>query len=553
MSTSKKISGKKSGDQKTKELEKQNTVSLNKIRLLEDSECKMESMFSDVCLLLSSGFFIYSFKERAFLNSYTLHNLLENCISDNETIHEEELIKNTHPDDKPFLEELFSIPKTQKKKINGQFRLTQKIKDYKEVKFFLVNGIYNYPDENEPILTCAIRDITKEIKQQRELQRNLEKAEDSDKIKTTFLLNISHTIRTPMNSILGFAELLSLTEPEPEKLDEYIHVIKRQSKSMLQLIDNVAEIAKYESGTMSITKTCMNTNVLINEVLHETDIIRSTHRREQVVIKTKPASKNGIEIYSDIGRIHQIFINLLNYSLRYTSEGKIEIGYCMPEDNKIEFFVHNSGYLASKEDLIYLFDRYSQINTEDFDRYDDETGLGLTIAKSITHLLGGKMYAESDVETGSSFFFHIPYEASPDNQQESVEEETSLSAQFNWKGKVILIVEDEEVNGLFLEAVFHETGAQILYVKNGKQAVELCMSINKIDLILMDIRMPVMNGIKATKEIRKFNPTVPIIAQTALTLQEDKEQCRIAGCNDSIIKPIEVEELLSLVNKYLTH
>ncbi|MBN2523766.1 MAG: response regulator [Bacteroidales bacterium] len=552
MPTFKNASG-KSVDQKTKELKKQNAELLNKIQLLEDSKSKMLNIFSVICSLLSSGFFVYNFKERTFSNSYTLSNLFENCFSDNDTINEKALIENAHPDDKPFLEELFSIPKTQKRKINGQFRLTQKIKDYKDFKWFLVNGAYNYPDENDPILICAIRDITKEIKQQKELQRSLEKAEDSDKIKTTFLLNISHTIRTPMNSILGFAELLSMTEPEPARLEKYIQVIKRQSKSLLQLIDHVAEIAKYESGTMSITKTCMNTNVLINEVLHETDIIRSTHRREQVIIKTKPASKNGIEIYSDIGRIHQIFINLLNYSLRYTYEGKIEIGYRMPEENKIEFFVHNTGYLASKEDLKYFFNRYSQINAEDFDRYDDETGLGLTIAKSIAHLLGGKMYAESDVETGTSFFFHIPYATSPDSQQEFVEEETSLSAQFNWKGKVILIVEDEEVNGLFLEAVFQETGAQILYVKNGKQAVELCMSINKIDLILMDIRMPVMNGIKATKEIRKINPTVPIIAQTALNLQEDKESCRIAGCNDSIIKPIEVEELLSLVNKYLTH
>jgi CheY-like chemotaxis protein len=124
--------------------------------------------------------------------------------------------------------------------------------------------------------------------------------------------------------------------------------------------------------------------------------------------------------------------------------------------------------------------------------------------------------------------------------------------QYRWNDKVILIVEDEEINGLFLEAVFHDTEARTLYAKNGAQAIELCKSINKIDLILMDIRMPVMNGLKATQEIRKFNQSIPIIAQTALSLQEDRQQCLLAGCNDTITKPIDVEELLSLVNKYIS-
>jgi CheY-like chemotaxis protein len=319
------------------------------------------------------------------------------------------------------------------------------------------------------------------------------------------------------------------------------------------LIDHVAEIAKYESGSMHVTKTKINTNVLIKEILNETEIIQSDNRKKDILIKIEPASKKGIDIYTDAGRIHQIFINLLNYLLRYTTVGTIEIGYLMPDDNKIDFYVSSTGYFISKEELKYIFDRYSQIKTEESDRYDDETSLGLTIAKSIVHLLGGKITADSDAGTGSRFSFSIPYEKLPEKEQELPDEEPLLNTQFDWKDKVILIVEDEEVNGLFLEAVFQETGARTLYAKNGKQAVELCRSINKIDLILMDIKMPVMNGIKATTEIRKFNRTIPIIAQTALTLQEDNEQFLKAGCNDSIAKPIEVEELLSLVNNYFTH
>ncbi|MBA7582935.1 Sensor protein EvgS [subsurface metagenome] len=499
-----------------------------------------------------AGYFTFNFSNRNLWLSPTLKDLFENCIPAETTLTPELLIENTHPDDKQFLEDLFTLPKIQRKKIAGQLRLTQKIKDYKEIKQFQLNGFYNTLAENEPVLTCVLRDITKEVKLQRDLQRNFEKAEEADKMKTIFLLNISHNIRTPMNSILGFAELLSLTDPGPERRKEYIQVIKKQSKNLLHLIDDVVEIAKYESGSMTVTKTLINTNLFIDDVLRDIEIIRSASRKEQVKLKFIPTVKE-IEIFTDAGRLHQIFINLINHSLKYTKEGSIEVGYHKPEDNKIEFFVKDTGYGMNKEELRFLFDRFNQIDKDEFDRYNDETGFGLTIAKSIVKLLGGKISADSEPGAGTHFSFSIPYDTQPSQKIEAEEEELSLSSQYKWQDRVILIVEDEEVNGLFLEAVFQETGAQTLYAKNGSQAIELCKSINKIDLILMDIRMPVMNGIRATKEIRKFNTSIPIIAQTALALQEDMEQFLLAGCNDSIIKPIEVEELLFLVNKYFGH
>jgi CheY-like chemotaxis protein/nitrogen-specific signal transduction histidine kinase len=404
----------------------------------------------------------------------------------------------------------------------------------------------------ENYLIGAIRDITKELKQIRDLQRNLEKAEDSDKIKTIFLLNISHNIRTPMNSILGFAELLSMTDPGPEKRKEFLQVIKKQSKSLLQLIDDVAEIAKYESGTMTITKTPVNLNLLINEIVKEVENLRSAIRKDNVkIIQTLPL-REGIEIYTDAGRLHQIFVNLINHSLRYTTQGSIELGYVLPADNKIDFYLKDSSKGITKEDLKIILDKSILLDRTEAGRYDDETGLSLNIARSILKLLGGRITFDSDAVTGTTFSFSLPYEETPEHTK-SIEEELAINGQYKWSDKVILIVEDEEVNGLFLEAIFQETGAQTLYAKNGLQAIELCKSINKIDLILMDIRMPVMNGLKATKEIRKFNQMVPIIAQTALSLEEDRQNCLQSGCNDSIIKPIEVEELLNLVNKYFIH
>jgi signal transduction histidine kinase/CheY-like chemotaxis protein len=538
------------------DLEKQNKLLQQKI---DELAGKINNIGTDIELLskiftlLSSGYFCYNFSQADFFVSPALKTLFENSLLQS-LITPEILIENTHVEDKPFLQELFSLPlKSQRKKISGQFRLTQKLKDYKELKYFSINGIYETNEKEETILTCTVREISREVKQIRDLQRNLEKAEDADKIKTLFLLNISHNIRTPMNSILGFAELLSMTDPGPDRRKEFIQVIKKQSKNLLQLIDDVAEIAKYESGMMTVTKTPVNLNLLINEIVKDVENMRSTARKDDVKIIQKLPIREGLEIYTDAGRLHQIFISLVNHSLRYTIQGSIELGYNLPSDNKIDFFIKDTSRGITKDDVKNIFDRFIQSDMDEFSRYDDKTGLGLNIAKSIVKLLGGKINLDSDPELGMTFTFSLPFESAPALTHKSVEDELAFNGQYKWTNKVILIVEDEEVNGLFLEAIFQETGAQTLYAKNGLQALELCKSINKIDLILMDIRMPVMNGLKATQEIRKINQNIPIIAQTALALEEDRQNCLHAGCNDSVIKPIEVEELLRMVNKYFTH
>jgi signal transduction histidine kinase/CheY-like chemotaxis protein len=537
------------------ELKHQNEELQKKIEELSDiieQERKNTALSSKIFSFLSAGHLYYNFTTEDFYVSQNLKQLFENCITQdlNTPLG---LIENIHSEDRLFIQDIFTAPlKSQQKKIFGQFRLSQRTKDYKEIKYFGLTGIYETNDADELTLLCSIREISKEVKQLRDLQRNIEKAEDSDRIKTIFLLNISHNIRTPMNSILGFAELLSMTDPGPEKRKEFIQVIKKQSKNLLLLIDDVAEIAKYESGTMTVTKTPVNLNLLIKEIAKDVENLRSAVRKDKVkIIQTLP-SREGIEIYTDAGRLHQIFLNLINHSLRYTTQGSIKLGYNLPSENKIDFFVQDTSRGISKDDLKNLLDRSTQLDKSEYSRYDDETGLGLNIAKSILKLLGGKISFDSDAEKGTIFNFSLPYESTPE-QIKSIEDELAFNGQYKWANKVILIVEDEEVNGLFLEAIFQETGAQTLYAKNGFQAVELCRSISKIDLILMDIRMPVMNGLKATQEIRKFNPSVPIIAQTALALEEDRQNCLLAGCNDSIIKPIEVEELLNLVNKYFIH
>jgi signal transduction histidine kinase/CheY-like chemotaxis protein len=532
-----------------KELEKQIkklTQELNDQKKIRQREI---DLLSDLSNMYSMGYFQYNYTNKAFVVSQSLRKLFENCVPDSDYT-PQVLIENAFIDDKVFLEDLF-LKKEQYRKISGQFRLVQRSRDYKETRLFQVNGIYDKNSIGEDIITCLVRDISKESKQVKELQRSLEKATEADKIKTVFLLNISHNIRTPMNSILGFAELLSMTDSGSERRRDFIQVIKKQSKNLLQLIDDIGEIAKYESGMMTVTKTPININLLISEIVRDIENTRSETSKKHIKIQLNLSVKNGLEFYSDAGRLHQVFMNLVNHSLKYTYEGYIELGYNIAADNKIEFYVKDTSQGIGKEELKSIFDKFGQISREEASRYSEETGLGLIIAKSIVKLLGGKLVFEPNLESGIIFSFSLPYEIPPKHLNQGIEDEL-LTGYFKWKDKVVLIVEDEEVNGLFLEAVFQETGAKTLYAKNGMQAIELCKSINKIDLILMDIKMPVISGIKATQEIRKFNQSIPIIAQTALSSEEDIQNCLLAGCNDTITKPIEVGELLQLANRYFS-
>lgn len=521
-------------------------------KLAESTDFIIDSKeFENILRLISSGYILYNNNTNTYIISGSLKELLSSYLP-NDEINLENLLSIIHPDDRMLLDEILTFQRTTKKGISGQFRISPKSKEGKETRFFSINADYSKNKNNEGIILCVVHEITKEVKSIRDLQRSKEKSQESDNIKTIFLSNISHNIRTPMNSILGFAELMSISDPGPERRKEYIRLIKKQSKNLLQLIDDVSEIARYESGSMTITKTPCNPDLLLNEILRDCDNLKTSLQREQVTFELNYPKNDHIEIYTDTGRLHQIFLNLINFSLKNNIQGSIEIGYKLPTENKIDFFIKNYFDEKVKEEQKQIFIQTNQLDLKNVSRYDEEIGLGITIAKGIIKLLGGKIWIESDDKDSLTINFNIPFETLSSETITEIEEEIDIKAKYRWNNKVILIVEDEEVNGLFLEAVFHDTGARTLYAKNGFQAVELCKTINKIDLILMDIRMPVMNGLKATQEIRKFNNNVPIIAQTALNLDEDRDQCILAGCNDAITKPIDIEELMYLLSKYLS-
>ncbi len=498
--------------------------------------------------LLNSGYLEYCYDDDKLVLSPSLESLWEPFFETPPT-NSKDIIESILPENKEFIEKVFTLPKANKE-IEGEFRLLNQEHNNKDNKHFRIKGKL-ITHEHKQYLTALIVDVTREVKKYKELNRHKIKAEESDRIKTAFLSNISHNVRTPMNSILGFAELLSISEVDNASKDEFISVIKKESKNLLRLIDDISEFTKYESGILSINKVACNLNSVLKDTFKNL-YSKKNEKNKNVTLNLCLPVNGGLEAYTDPGRIQQIFTNILKFSIQNTKSGHIDFGYELPSNEKIDFFVRNTGLPLSKDDQKKLFDKLT-INDQQssYSRYNNNSELSLYISKRIVKAFGGKILVESNEINGSTISFQIPYETVDANTIEISEDETVPNDIYKWNDKVIVIVEDEEVNGLFLEAVINETGAHTIFAQNGIEAIDLCETINKIDLVLMDIRMPVLNGIDATKIIRKKHPDLPIIAQTALCNQEDTKSCLLAGCNDTISKPIDISELLQKISRYL--
>jgi CheY-like chemotaxis protein len=254
-------------------------------------------------------------------------------------------------------------------------------------------------------------------------------------------------------------------------------------------------------------------------------------------------------VYTDPGRLQQLMTNLIHNAVKFTEKGWIEIGYLPASDQKIEFYVRDTGIGLSREIQKNIFSPFAEEEIQG--SKPERSGLGLTISRNLIKLLGGKIWVESEPGQGSTFYFTIPHEEVPETYNSLAPEEESEIPAYTWKDKVILVVEDDVVNFRFLEALLQDKAVQILHASNGLQAVELCRTISKIDLVLMDLKMPEMDGIEATRQIRSFNRKVPIIAQTAFVMENELTRSREAGCDDHITKPIDIKEFLEKVDKFL--
>lgn len=377
-----------------------------------------------------------------------------------------------------------------------------------------------------------------------ELLASKQKAEESDRLKTVFLQNISHEIRTPMNGILGFIELLNKDDLVEKDKKNYMDIVTKSGHRLLNTINDVIEISKIESGQISLHFS----NVNIREVM--TDLYdffnKQTEEKGIKLIFNDTLSVKIPLIETDKSLIEKIMVNLLRNAVKFTNAGLIEFGYYKEKDQLI-FYVLDTGCGIPVDRHEAILERFVQSDLN-MTRAHEGSGLGLAIAKAYIELLGGKIKLESEENKGSKFYFNIPYIPVKQKDEFMVPEKISLT-QLN-KKITILIAEDDEFSYMYLERILKNEHITIIHANNGEDTVEIMKSNPGITMILMDIKMPRMNGLVATQHIRKFNPHVPIIAQTAYAFKEDKEEIFDSGCNDFITKPIERTELIRLIFKY---
>jgi len=377
------------------------------------------------------------------------------------------------------------------------------------------------------MIVVSMEDMTELKKNEKDLLEAKIKAEESDKLKTAFLANMSHEIRTPMNAIVGFAELLKDPNLPIDQRLEFSNILTSSCETLSEIIDDIIDIAKIEAGQTKIRYS----NCLVDEVMQELYTFYSEEiRREEKKIELRLKSSHRMVMVTDRARLMQILSNLLDNAVKFTDEGIVEFGCRSLEDESVEFFVADSGIGIPEEMHDLIFDRFRQLDNST-SRKHGGTGLGLTISKNLVELLGGKIWLESVTGKGTTFFFRLPDKSEKEKPTESSPYLKIVREALKWNEKTVLIVEDNHANWEFFKAVLAKTGASLVRASTGQEALDYAISNDPLDLILMDIQMPDINGYEATKKIRQLHKNLPIIAQTAYAMPHDRERSLTAGCN----------------------
>lgn len=386
-------------------------------------------------------------------------------------------------------------------------------------------------------------DITERKKFIEQLEDAKERAEASDKLKTAFMHNISHEIRTPLNSILGYSGLIAEPGISDEERERFFTLIRTSSSRLLNTIDSYMDISMIVSGTMEVHSQPVKIDAMLNSIRDQFQkICLIKHLELHMEI---PMKESKVMLRSDPDLLFKIFSHLLDNAVKFTDQGRIDFGYNI-KPGVLEFFVKDTGMGIGMDARKWIFENFTQEELSDT-RGHEGSGLGLSIVRGLVWLLGGEIRMESEKGSGSTFLFTLPY----DEKSPGVPSSEKMKAESpKLIEPVILIAEDDESNYLYLEALLRKASVKILLAPNGKAAVELCQAHPEISLILMDIKMPVMDGLEATREIKSFRKDIPIIAVTAFAMSGDETKALNAGCDDYLAKPVKKEILLERLKRY---
>lgn len=387
-------------------------------------------------------------------------------------------------------------------------------------------------------------------KEHGELIEAKRKAEESDMLKSAFLSNMSHEIRTPMNAILGFSNLLSHPELSEVEKQEFVNLIRINGKNLMTLVEDIIDISKIESGQLHIKNGPCHLHHLLMDVYESffDDIQRRGLYNLKLYLKEGIVDEN-LMILTDGHRLKQIMVNLVGNAIKFTERGYVEFGYEVTDDNFLSFYVKDTGIGLPKGKEHEIFDRFSKFSN-DKQRLYGGTGIGLSIAKHLVELLGGEIRVESKPMDGTTFTFTLPFHRIG-VRISGIHEIDRNRKNYNWEGKTFLVAEDEEDNFRYIEVALALSNASLIWARDGKEAVEIFRKVGNIDLVLMDIKMPFMDGYMATQEIKRLGSNVPIIAQTAYAMSEEREKSFAAGCDDYIAKPIGYDDLLRTIHKFV--
>ena len=434
-------------------------------------------------------------------------------------------IASIYPDDRGIFEAIYnSLLAGESCKIGLELRLD--LLNTGEYKWVDLKGVAQEFDERGKVTKILgfIADIQKRRDDEQALIEAKQRAEESDRLKSAFLANVSHEIRTPLNAIVGFSEVIAHTESECER-EEYLDIVKANSNLLLHLINDILDLSRIESGKMEF----IDENIQMDELCEE---LRQMHqmriKNDVKIIFERPAA--SLTIVSDSHRLRQLYSNLISNAIKYTEKGSITLGYKLKGD-MMEGYVRDTGSGIPAEKLNNVFGRFEKL-----DLLKQGFGLGLSICKSILDKMGGEIWVESELGVGSCFYFLIPCNG-------------TFPVAGEQNRPLILVAEDMDCNYELVKAILEERYS-VLRANDGIDVVTKYES-SKPDLILMDVRMPGLDGLSAAGIIRELNPTIPIIATTAFAFETDREMALAAGCNEYMPKPLEAEKLKTMIERCL--
>jgi PAS domain S-box-containing protein len=461
-----------------------------------------------------------------------------------DTLNQPDLI---HPDDQDY-----QLRREQSLVNNGFFETELRLK-HKSGNYISLStrSVTVRSDTGEVLGALTIsRDITR-LKQVHEdlIKANIG-AEASNRLKSNFLANISHEIRTPLNSVVGFSNLLLSNNLSDEVKEEYIEHINHNSEKLLQIIGDIIDLSRLESSQIEITYEESSLSTIVNEIIEEA---RQVIRRNE-----KPIILNVKNYFEDIGDLiftdriwlKRVLNHLMDNAVKFTLEGSVEFSYLI-ENQNIVFKITDTGIGINKENLGHIFEEFRQ----EFDGHHrpfEGLGIGLTLAKEVIERMGGKIFVQSEKGVGSEFSFSIPYRPAGSTKTRIVPvNNEQVPTTIDWSSRKCLLVDDNKDVLIYLNRVLIDTGVTIITARSGFEAIDIIRTTPDIDVVLLDMQMPEMNGIEATREIRKIRKDIPIIAQTAFIFEDDKDIILEAGCDACLIKPIRREHLLTVMSSFV--